>query len=227
MWKVKFTKSDFFKPICACSVCKTTADEFSFRFLVKLVVFFVYVTAVGSIASKKYTWLFPPGRGVVESGWCDPLDDPVEWKWAEACKVFSICVAQIPTRISDLYVNSWQHSTGICYKHFPYWGINVAEVRHLYLRILVRSVGVVDSLKNSSTFENRLQTAARVLCFCYRVPKGERHVILILSCSESLAWRANLSLREWLNFHEELKLGISVTVTSRFSSCTLYKVRQE
>jgi hypothetical protein len=159
VYKIRF----FFKPICACSVCKATdCGWIIIRFLAKLVGFFVYVTAVGSIASKKYAWLFPPGRGVIESldsksDWCDPLDDPVEWKWAEACKVFSIWVAQIPTRISDLYVNSWQLRTGICYKNFPYWGINVAEARHLHLTILVRSVGVVDSLKNSSMFENRLQ----------------------------------------------------------------------
>jgi len=36
----------------------------------------------------------------------------------------------------------------------------MAEARHLHLMILVRSVGVVDSLKISSMFENRLQTVS-------------------------------------------------------------------
>lgn len=155
----------FYQYAHAQSVKRLTADGFSIRFLAKLVFFFVCVTAVGSIASKKYTWLFPSGGGVTESldsesDWCNLLDDPVEWKWGEACKEFSIWVAQIPTRISDLYVNSWQHRTGICYKHWPYWGIDVAEARDLHVMILVRSVGVVDSLKNISMFENRLQTVS-------------------------------------------------------------------
>jgi hypothetical protein len=36
----------------------------------------------------------------------------------------------------------------------------VAEARDLHVMILVRSVGVVDSLKNISMFENRLQTVS-------------------------------------------------------------------
>jgi len=140
--------------------------------------FFVYVTAVNLIASKKYIWIFPPGRGVIESldfesDWCDPLDDSLEWKWAEACKVFSMWVAQLPTRISDFYVNIWQNRTGIYYKHFPYWGKNVVETRHLHLMILVRSVGVVHSLKNSSMFENRLQTV-RCKSFVLLLQRTER-----------------------------------------------------
>ena len=45
-------------------------------------------------------------------------------------------------------------------KAFSLLGINVTEARHLHLMILVRSVGVVDSLKNSSMFDNRLQTVS-------------------------------------------------------------------
>ena len=36
----------------------------------------------------------------------------------------------------------------------------MAEARHLHLMILMRSVGVADSLKNSLVFENRLQTVS-------------------------------------------------------------------
>jgi len=73
----------FYQYAHAQSVKRLTADGFSIRFLATLVGFFFYVTVVGSIASKKYTLLFPPRRGLIESldsesDWCDPLDDPVE-----------------------------------------------------------------------------------------------------------------------------------------------------
>lgn len=103
---------------------------------------------------------------------------------------------------------------------------NVAEARHLHLMILVRSVGVVDSLRTVRRLKTGCrQWVARVVCFCYREPKGERHVIHLLSCSETLVWRANLNSREWLNLHEELNLGKSFTVTSCLSPCKFSKVK--